>query len=104
MPRAPKAPGHAAPREPWRGSRRKRELSSEFERLRPVVLAEAGFRCQRLVLGERCTARATDVDHIVAGGLDVLDNLEALCSRHHDMKSGSEGARSARSDRFIRGS
>lgn len=99
MPRAPKAPGHAPPREPWRNSERRGELTAEFYRLRPPVLEGAGFRCQRRVLGERCTARATDVDHIVAGGPDVLANLEALCAPHHRQKTGSEGARSVRQAR-----
>jgi hypothetical protein len=71
-------------------------LTAEFYALRPVVLAEAGHRCVRVVLGERCPARATDVDHIVTGGPDELDNLEALCGRHHRQKTGGEGARSAR--------
>lgn len=99
MPRAPKAPGHAAPREPWRNSGRRSELTAEFYVLRPVVLERDGYRCRRVVLGERCPARATDVDHVVPGGPDVLENLESLCPRHHRQKTGGEGARSARGGR-----
>ena len=42
---------------------------------------------------ERCPARATDVDHIIAkrnGGTDDEDNLQSLCHAHHSSKTALE--------------
>lgn len=51
--------------------------------------------------GWKCTAKSTDVDHVIPkwkGGTDRLDNLRGACSTCHRRKSALEGveARAAR--------
>ncbi|MFD0276161.1 HNH endonuclease [Kitasatospora sp. NPDC127111] len=45
--------------------------------------------------GRRCSARATDVDHIVPGDDHSDDNLRSLCGWCHRQKSASEGGTAA---------
>lgn len=73
MPRAPKAPGHARPREPWVGHRP--GSTRAWRTVRAVVLT-----------GEpvcRCGAPAVEAGHIVpvhAGGTDERGNLTGQCA------------------------
>jgi 5-methylcytosine-specific restriction endonuclease McrA len=72
--------------------------------LRRRQLARAPL-CQYVALGVACTARATDVDHIVPkvrGGADALPNLQSLCHRHHSMKTAAENPQPSPSMRYRR--
>jgi 5-methylcytosine-specific restriction enzyme A len=92
----------------WEGSTRSSDLPPEWAPvIRPAILERDGHQCT-WIEGEhegglttylagtynpddRCTARATDVDH--AGDRDDHrpEVLRALCSWHHDRKSSAEG-------------
>src|SRR5262245_14628816 len=70
--------------------------SPRWQGIRRTVLAATPW-CGWIVdasTGRTCGALATDVDHIVAVADDgdrwSLDNLQALCRRHHSMKTASE--------------
>lgn len=77
----------------WEGSDRKGRLPAGWNALRELVLARASNRCQAIKrsTGKRCTNRANQVDHIVAGDDHSLGNLQALCIFHHREKSALEG-------------
>jgi 5-methylcytosine-specific restriction protein A len=67
-------------------------LPPNWAQLREIVLTRARGMCQY----GGCNARATDVDHVKPaseGGTNSLDNLQALCQRHHRRKTGREGQR-----------
>ena len=73
--------------------RRSANLPRNWNRIRAAILKRDGFRCTWFTDGVRCSARATDVDHIVPahrGGGDDPDNLRSLCKWHHDRKTGRE--------------
>lgn len=99
----------------WENSPRRSELTPLFYRLRPKVLARDRHMCQwvdppderisrdyssavrtyvdpKLIHASTviCGERATDVDHI-SGYEDTMDNLQSLCSYHHDKKSSAQG-------------
>jgi 5-methylcytosine-specific restriction protein A len=74
----------------WRGSTRKSRLPADWDRLRKVVLERCGYRCQWVEDGKRCPFPATDVDHIIAGDLHAVENLQGLCGAHHLAKTGKE--------------
>ena len=75
----------------WNTDRRKR-LPSNCDVLRRRQLELEGFRCCHIHSnGQRCGAKATDVDHIKAK-LDDHSKLQSLCAFHHRAKSGREGA------------
>lgn len=74
----------------WRGSTRKGRLPVDWPRLRKVVLERSDYHCEWVEDGRPCFTRATDVDHIVAGDLNTLDNLQSLCRKHHLQKTGRE--------------
>ena len=75
----------------WRGSTRKSRLPVDWPRLRRVVLERSGYQCEWVEdSGMRCFAKATDVDHIEAGDLHELSNLQSLCGVHHLAKTGRE--------------
>jgi 5-methylcytosine-specific restriction enzyme A len=100
----------------WQNSERKQTLTPAFLRLRPLVLKRDGYTCtwipsidepdpidsknygSAVVISKNvdpmrtqmCGDRATDVDH-VNGHEDSMNNLRALCSWHHDIKSSREG-------------
>ena len=65
--------------------------SPRWKQIRIAVLKRDGFQCTAINgnTNERCTSRATDVDHI-KGHSDDLDNLASLCAHHHRMKTSAE--------------
>lgn len=71
--------------------------SPQWRKIRLDVLKAAGFQCMatNAVTGQRCTAEATDVDHI-NGPSNDLSNLAALCSYHHRRKTSAETTRKNR--------
>lgn len=75
----------------WHGSTRRDQLPNDWHARRRQVLTRDGGQCTALTEGKRCERRATDVDHIHRGNNHQLDNLAALCSRHHALKSSAEG-------------
>lgn len=75
----------------WRDSDRHDRLPPNWDHLTKRVLRRDGHQCTWLENGERCTARATDVDHIVNDDNHELDNLRSLCGPHHRRKSAAEG-------------
>lgn len=69
----------------WEGSDRKSRLPDDWAKRRIRVLRRDGYRCHE------CGAPANQVDHIIPGDDHDLDNLRALCRRHHALKSSAEG-------------
>lgn len=65
--------------------------SPRWKQIRLAVLKRDGFRCTAINgnTNERCTSRATDVDH-VKGHSDDPDNLASLCAHHHRAKTSAE--------------
>lgn len=83
----------------WSSSQRRQQLPPEWPIIRVRVLKRDGHRCVELVDGKRCTAPATDVDHIRPGNDHRDSNLRSLCSWHHNQKSSREGAAAAKKAR-----
>lgn len=84
----------------WKGSDRRARLPANWPELRQVVLKRDEWRCTyRKTRDGRCTAKATDVDHVVPGDDHSLSNLTSLCNWHHLRKSGSEGSQAATAKR-----
>ncbi|WP_411123313.1 HNH endonuclease [Streptomyces sp. x-19] len=82
----------------WHGSSRRSRLPADWPVRRLSVLKRDGFQ-RRAILrdtGARCTAPATDVDHIVPGDDHDPANLQALRRWHHAGKSSPEGAAARR--------
>ena len=75
----------------WEGSTRRERLPADWSAIRKRVLRRDGHRCTHTDNGIRCSARATDVDHIIAGDDHSEHNLRSLCSDHHRAKSAREG-------------
>ena len=75
----------------WSTSDRRSELPRNWSKIRAAVLKRDAYKCQQKDEGRHCLNRATDVDHIVAGGPDSLANLQSLCRWHHSRKSATEG-------------
>ena len=76
-------------------------LTPEHRAWREVVIVRAGFRCQAIEKGQRCTVSAPArlfADHIQerSDGGAALDpaNGQCLCGRHHTIKTNQ--ARRAR--------
>ncbi|MFG3710904.1 HNH endonuclease [Micromonospora sp. NPDC047730] len=77
----------------WAGSTRRRRLPPNWQQLRAEVRERAGGRCEHVGDdGRRCPLAGRDCDHVEAGDLHTLDNLQWLCPGHHSSKSGREGA------------
>ena len=76
----------------WHGSNRRSRLPSNWSYLRRQVLSRDNHRCQHKDEGGWCGEYADEVDHIRPGDCHELWNLRALCSYHHAVKSGQEGA------------
>jgi 5-methylcytosine-specific restriction enzyme A len=91
MPRAPKAPGHAE-REPWSGTTRRASLPANWRTIRRQILDRDEWQCTDVTTGQRCTERATEVDHIGDRDDHSPANLRALCTPHHRSRSGRQGA------------
>lgn len=77
---------------PWAGSTRKERLPSDWLGRRSQVLRRDDFKCQWRIGSGRCSRYASDVDHVVRGDDHSFGNLQSLCSEHHRLKSGREGA------------
>ena len=76
----------------WQGSTRKSRLPKDWPKRRNHVLKRDGYRCTEVQLdGARCTAKATDVDHVIPNDDDSYENLASLCGWHHLRKSSGEG-------------
>jgi 5-methylcytosine-specific restriction enzyme A len=74
-------------------SGRRERLPDDWPLRRIRVLRRDGYRCQhRDAPGTpMCGAPANQVDHVERGDDHSLDNLRALCRRHHALKSSAEG-------------
>ena len=80
---------------------RKAYNDGHYQRLRPVVLAEAGYQCE--VRGPLCIGRATTVDHvlpIIDGGTAERSNLRAAC-RPCNSSLGAQVQAARRQERTI---
>lgn len=83
-----------------RSSRHSRGYGAEWDRLRELVLTRDCGLCQACKRAGRVTV-AREVDHILPksrGGTDALDNLQALCSPCHQVKTLAETGRRARGE------
>lgn len=81
----------------WDTSDRRLRLPDDWPIRRLRVLRRDGYKCQaRDSLGIMCGAPANQADHIEHGDNHELDNLQALCSWHHNRKSSAEGAAARR--------
>lgn len=76
----------------WAGSTRRNRLPGNWRTLRTQVLERDGHQCVAIINGQRCTAEATDVDHIIPSGSDALENLQSMCHPHHVQKTNREKA------------
>lgn len=86
----------------WENSTRRLKLPPSWKALRQKILARDGWQCTWTHHGDRCTRRATDVDHITPGDDHTPSNLRALCSPHHRAKSSSEGGKASARKRVKR--
>lgn len=85
---------------PWRESPtawRTTPRPTGWKTLRARALERDEGRCTWLTNGERCTAQATDVDHIGDPEDHTLGNLRALCTPHHRRRTALQ-ARAARGE------
>jgi 5-methylcytosine-specific restriction protein A len=77
----------------WEGSDRRERLPADWPKRRLRVLRRDGGQCTALTqAGTRCDSLASDVDHVRPGDDHSYENLTSLCSYHHRIKSGREGA------------
>lgn len=75
----------------WENSNRREHLPADWQKRRARVLHVASHRCQVVsATGERCTAPANEVDHIIAGDDHAYTNLQAICRDHHRAKTAAE--------------
>ncbi|MBN6777423.1 HNH endonuclease [Pseudoclavibacter alba] len=82
----------------WRHDNRQ-PLPKGWRATRQRILSRDNYQCTWIERGQRCTAKATDVDHIVNrrdGGTHDDTNLRSLCRTHHARKSSAEGGRAER--------
>jgi 5-methylcytosine-specific restriction protein A len=66
-----------------------------WRRKREAVLKRDQYLCQPCMRAQRVTV-ATQVDHITPqaeGGTEAMDNLQAICTECHDVKTKAETAR-----------
>lgn len=75
---------------PWDwNSRRRAELPPDWPIIQSDVLDRDGHRCQ--IKGERCTGRATEVDHIDDRHDHSRANLRAACHNCHADRTAAQG-------------
>jgi hypothetical protein len=75
-------------------SRRSNLLPANWEKLRLARLKIDSYLCQWPV----CGAKANAVDHVIPasqGGGDDMDNLQSLCTPHHNAKTAREAGLAA---------
>lgn len=80
----------------WASSNRRAELPPDWARRRDRRLAADGWRCRWLVEGTRCTALATDIDHVEGSNDHRHENLQSLCAEHHKIKTAAEAVEARR--------
>ena len=86
-PMVPDAPQHR----PRRSSSSQRGYGRRWRRLRSCYLSAHPLCVQCVADGE--LRPATEVDHVLPrrlGGTDEVENLQALCKRHHSQKTARE--------------
>jgi 5-methylcytosine-specific restriction enzyme A len=93
----------------WSSSTRRDRLPAGWNQIRRSILKRDNWRCQvRKEDGRPCGDHATEVDHIKPGDDHRPENLQAICSWHHQRKSSREGGqanaakRRANANRFRR--
>ena len=78
----------------WADSDRRSRLPGDWRSRRARVLDRDGGRCTWIYRVEdqkvRCSAPATEVDHIKNNDDHSLENLRGLCHEHHAQKTQSE--------------
>jgi 5-methylcytosine-specific restriction protein A len=75
--------------------------SHEYQHWRAMVLERAGYQCEAIDHGQRCSNARPEhrlfADHIVEikdkGSLLDLNNGQCLCSSHHNIKTNAARAR-----------
>lgn len=79
----------------WASSNRRSQLPTNWPRLRAVVRARAGGRCEHQQHGVRCDATGTDCDHRDDPDNHHPNNLQWLCDDHHKTKTQAEAQAAA---------
>lgn len=78
--------------ENWTGSTRSERFVRGWDKIRLKVLVRDQYICK--INGPGCLEAATDVDHIDDNSENnILTNLQAVCKKCHDRKSGEHGRR-----------
>lgn len=90
-----------APARAWAGSTRRSRLPTDWQTIRTRVLQRDRGVCQ--IRGPRCTHRATEVDHVIAGDDHRDEALQAACTPCHRDKSSAEGNSARRRERRVPG-
>lgn len=70
-----------------------RGYGTEWDRTRAAILKRDKYLCQPCLIEGKATP-ATQVDHIkprAQGGSEAPDNLQAICTAHHQAKTAREG-------------
>lgn len=73
---------------PWSSSDRAQRLPRDWATRRKAALKRDGYLCRKR--GPRCTAVATEVDHVIPNDNHTLTNLQSLCSSCHRNKTQLE--------------
>lgn len=77
----------------WKNSNRREDLPSNWDAIRLQRFRIDGNRCTWTnVYDERCLGPAEECDHIGKRTDHRIEMLRSLCSHHHGIKSGQEGA------------
>lgn len=77
----------------WTNSNRREDLPSDWDKRRQARFRADGYRCTwENVYGERCLGPAEECDHIGQRTDHRHEVLRSLCTFHHGIKSGQEGA------------
>lgn len=78
----------------WQNSNRRQRLPSDWRDRRQKRLELDDYKCRWFEHGQLCGRPATEVDHIKAMTDDHrIEALQSLCTYHHAIKSGREGAK-----------